>query len=128
MRYTESLKSPLDLYELYQQLGWAQFLQLDAEQLAKAMEGSWYVLYVYDGDRLIGTGRVVSDGVINAYFCGLGVDPEYRNRGIGSRIMEQLVEHCLQHNLHIQFFCEADLVPLYEQRGFAKFAVGMKQA
>ncbi|NLW16926.1 MAG: GNAT family N-acetyltransferase [Firmicutes bacterium] len=125
--YTENLRSPLDLYELYERLGWAEFLQLDAEQLAKAMEGSWYVLYVYDGDRLIGTGRVVSDGVINAYLCGLGVDPEYRNLGVGTRITEQLVRRCQQSKLHVQFFCEEPLVPFYEQCGFVKFAVGMKR-
>lgn len=127
MKYTENLKSPLDLYDLYQRLGWAEFLQLDTEQLARAMEGSWYVLYVYDGGRLIGTGRVVSDGVINAYLCGLGVDQEYRNRGIGTRITEQLVQRCQQSKLHVQFFCEETLVPFYEQRGFVKFAVGMKR-
>lgn len=126
--YTEHLKSPVGLYGLYRRLGWAEFLQLDAEQLARAMEGSWYVLYAYAGDRLIGTGRIVSDGVINAYLCGLGVDPEYRNQGIGTQIMEQLIERCLQSNLHVQFFCEEHLVPFYEQLGFAKFAMGMKRA
>ncbi len=127
MEFSEHLRSPLDLYELYRRLGWAQFLQLSAEQLARAMAGSWYVLYVYDGDRLIGTGRVVSDGVINAYLCGLGVDPEYRRQGIGSRIMALLVERCEQRKLHVQFFCEESLVSFYQQRGYEVFAVGMKK-
>ena len=124
---TENLRSPADLYALYQRLGWAEFLQLDAGQLARAMAGSWYVVYVYDGDRLVGTGRVVSDGMINAYLCGLGVDPAYRNQGIGGRITEQLLRRCQQSKLHVQFFCEEDLLPFYEQRGLVKFAVGMKR-
>lgn len=127
MQYTEAAKSCGDIFDLYARLGWADFLQLDAEQLARAMEQSWYVLYVYDQGKLIGTGRVVSDGVINAYLCGLGVDPAYRHHGIGTHIMEQLVQRCQQSNLHIQFFCEQQLVPFYEQRGFVHFATGMKR-
>ncbi|MGI6358409.1 MAG: GNAT family N-acetyltransferase [Bacillota bacterium] len=126
MQYTSKLKSRQDIYQFYQRMGWADFLQLDAEQLAAAMDGSWYVLYAYDQDRLVGTGRVVSDGVINAYLCGLGVDSEYRRQGIGTRIMELLVQRCQQSGLHIQFFCEEQLVPFYQQRGYSRFAAGMR--
>jgi len=126
MQYLERPKSRTDIGQLYQRLGWTDFLQLDAEQLAQAMDQSWYVVYAYDQDRLVGTGRVVSDGVINAYLCGLGVDPEYRSRGIGTEISERLVQRCRQHGLHIQFFCEEQMVPFYEQRGFSRFALGMK--
>ncbi len=128
MQYLEKPKSRTDIGQLYQRLGWTDFLQLDAEQLAQAMEQSWYVVYAYDQDRLVGTGRVISDGVINAYLCGLGVEPEYRKRGIGTEISERLVRRCRQHGLHIQFFCEEQMVPFYEQRGFSRFAFGMKLA
>lgn len=124
--YTSELKNELDLYKLYEELDWNEFLKLDASQLNKAMEQSWLVIFAYEGDILVGTGRIVSDGIINAYLCGLGVSNTYRNRGVGTEISRQLVDACKKNNLHIQFFCEKHLVPYYEKQGFVEFAVGMK--
>ena len=124
--YTSELNNELDLYKLYEELDWNDFLKIDASQLNQAMKQSWLVIYAYDGDTLVGTGRIVSDGIINAYLCGLGVSNTFRNQGIGIEISRQLVEACKQRNLHIQFFCEKHLVPYYEKQGFVEFAVGMK--
>ena len=88
--YKTELPTKDALFLLYEELGWNDFLALSAEQLLLAMRHSFFAVYAYDGDKLIGTGRVVSDGVINAYICGLGVLPEYRNRGVGSEIMNRL--------------------------------------
>ena len=126
--YSTELSSPESIYALYESLGWNDFLKLSKEQLARAMEQSWYVVYAYDREKLIGTGRVVSDGIINAYLCGLGVDSAYRNQGIGTEISKRLVAHCKKNCLHTQFFCEEDLVPYYTNMGFNVFAVGMKAA
>lgn len=126
--YKEKQKQNRDIYDLYEALGWNDFLKLSEEKLAKAMEQSWHVVYAYYGDELVGTGRVISDGITNAYLCGLGVKAEYRNKGIGTEISKRLVEKCKNNNLHIQFYCEERLVPYYENMGFQYFAVGMKKA
>ncbi len=76
--------------------------------------------------KLVGTGRVISDGVINSYLCGLGIDPDHRNKGIGTKISQKLVEYCKERNLHIQLFCEEHLQKYYEKMGFEVFALGMK--
>ena len=126
-RYTDELPDKEKLYELYDALQWNEFLQLNAAQLYIAMKQSWYSIYVYEGEKLIGTGRIVSDGVINAYLCGLGVHPDYRDRGIATEISRRLVERCENSKLHIQFFCKEELVPYYEKMDFQPFAVGMKK-
>lgn len=126
IKYSTELNSGANLYALYDSLGWNDYLKLSQPQIIKAMEQSWYVLYAYDGDMLVGTGRVVSDGIMNAYLCGLGVDQKYRHQGIGTAIVNEVVKHCKGHNLHIQFFCEEDLVPFYRKLGFDVFAMGMK--
>lgn len=126
IKYTTKLKQQEDIYFLYERLGWNNFLKLNEAQIANAMEQSWYVIYAYTEDKLIGTGRVVSDGIINAYLCGLGVDSNYRNKGIGTEISKALVKYCKNSNLHIQFFCEERLVPYYSNMGFEVFAVGMR--
>lgn len=115
-----------NLFELYRSLEWQQYLKIDADSLKTAMKNSFRIIYVYDGDKLIGTGRVISDGIINAYICGIGVESEYRNRGIGSEILKKLVNDCVKMNLHVQLICEEELITWYETKGFELFAVAMK--
>lgn len=128
LTYTTQLPNKENLYTLYDRLGWNAFLKLSKEQLLLAMKQSWYAIYVYHEAQLIATGRIVSDGVINAYLCGLGVDSEFREQGIGTEIVKQLVTHCQEENLHIQFFCEDHLIPYYTKMGFEKFATGLTLA
>ncbi|WP_409342496.1 GNAT family N-acetyltransferase [Paenibacillus sp. MBLB4367] len=127
IRYDTELPTEDSIYELYENLQWNAYLQLSKHQLLTAMEQSWCAVYAYHEDRLVGTGRIVSDGIINAYLCGLGIHSDYRNRGIGSEITRLLVEYCQKDNLHLQFFCEEELVPYYEKMNFEVFAVGMKR-
>ena len=124
--YTERCKSNTDLYRLYARLGWNDVLKLETHQLMQAMEQSWYVIYVYSDEKLVGTGRVISDGIINAYICGIGVDPEYQGKGIGKEIARKLINRCKNQGLHVQLLCEEGLVSYYEQMGFEVFATGMK--
>jgi len=124
--FSSDLPCQDDLFELYSELGWADFLKIAPEQLHKAMEQSYIVVSAYADDKLVGTGRVVSDGVISAYICGVGVLPEYRRRGIGEEILNRLKLYCMESNLHIQLVCGDDLVSYYSRVGFEKFANAMK--
>jgi len=124
--FTTKLPTETQLLDFYEQLGWNDFLKLTPTQLLTAMQQSYFSIYVYSQDKLIATGRVISDGVINAYICGLGVLPDYRRRGIGSEILKSLANHCTRQNLHVQFFCEEHLADYYKKCGFEEFAVGMK--
>ncbi len=124
--YTRSVKNPGDIMSLYQTLGWAAYLEVTDEELNKAIQNSWSVLYAYMGDTLVGTARVISDGVINAYLCGLGVHPRYRGHGIGRELVWRLADECAVSKLHLQLMCEEELVPMYERMGFMVFARGMR--
>lgn len=124
--FSAELPTEAELFNLYEKLGWNDFLKLPPSLLLEGMRNSFFSVYVYDDNMLIATGRVVSDGVMNAYICGVGVLSEYRNRGIGTEIMKKLLSHSQKHNLHAQFFCEEALVPFYRKMGFEVFAVGMK--
>jgi len=125
IEYRTDLPSKENLYELYNNLLWNDFLKLSSDQLLKAMENSWYSIYTYSGERLIATGRIVSDGVTNAYLCGLGVESRFRNVGIGTEITKKLIERCIESNLHIQLFCTDNLKAYYKKMGFEEFASGM---
>jgi len=60
--YTEKQIKTSDLFNFYKYIGWNDFLNLSLEHLVKGMQGSWYVVYAYDNNKLVGTGRVVSEG------------------------------------------------------------------
>ena len=125
--FLEKEKKPGDICSLYESLGWKKYLDIDKFSFEKAMENSLLVIYAYENNKLVGTGRIISDGIINAYICGIGVDPNYQNLGIGSEILERLVKKCEKSKLHIQLVCDEDLVGYYNLRGFKKFAVAMKK-
>ena len=107
-------------WNLFQTTGWNERYQLLAEELARALQSSWYVLSVYDGERLVGFGRLVSDGVVHAMLYDLIVLPEYQGQGIGGKILERLVEKCKGVGVRdIQLFCAVGKRGFYEKRGFA---------
>lgn len=127
IRYKTEHPQKEKLYELYEKLGWNEYLKLEENDIYKAMEGSYYSVYAYIDESLIGTGRIVSDGVMSAFLCGLGVLKEFRNNGIGKTIMKMLIEKCEKENIHAELFCEPHLKKYYEDLGFTEFAVGMKR-
>lgn len=124
--YTYEVPNAENLYVLYEIEDWNSFLKLPKEVLHQAMVQSWCVLSAYHENRLVGTARIISDGIINAYLCGLIVHPAYRNKGIGTELIQMLVDKCKKNNLHIQFFSEEKNRPYYEKQGFEKFAIGYK--
>ncbi len=126
IHYTNEQLKPDDIFFLYEELDWNSFLSLNRQQLVAAMQKSWLTIYAYVDEELVGTGRVISDGVTNAYLCGLGVKQKHRGQGIGTAITQQLLQQCRNHGLHAQFFCEEHLIPFYTKMGFEVFSVGMR--
>jgi ribosomal protein S18 acetylase RimI-like enzyme len=61
------------------------------DALHQALQQSWYTVSAYDTGRLVGFGRVVSDGVLYAMIYDLIVIPSHQRRGIGSEILRSLV-------------------------------------
>lgn len=126
IHYTTEIPSPDELYELYDCEGWNDVLNIPKASLHQAMVNSWYVVSAFDEDQIIATGRAISDGLINAYLCGLVVHPGYRNRGVGTEIVRRLVEKGRGRNLHIELFTESENISYYQKLGFEQFATGMK--
>jgi len=107
-------------WELFQTTGWNENYQLTQEELMQALCSSWYLLSVYDGEQLVGFGRLVSDGVLHAMLYELIVLPEYQGQGIGEKILERLIERCQKAGVRdIQLLCARGKREFYEKRGFA---------
>jgi ribosomal protein S18 acetylase RimI-like enzyme len=64
-------------------------------------------------------GRILSDGVSDAYIQDLVVLPEYRGRGIGKELVQRLVAHCRKANLTwIALVAEPGTEGFYQSLGF----------
>jgi GNAT superfamily N-acetyltransferase len=117
-------------YALFESAGWNAEYQLSCQQLAEAIRNSWYLVAAYEGERLVGIGRVVSDGVLHAMVYDLITDPEFQRQGIGSEILTRLIRECRNSGIcDIQLFCAQGKRPFYERRGFrarAEDAPGME--
>ncbi|PEJ58104.1 GNAT family N-acetyltransferase [Bacillus toyonensis] len=113
-----------ELLALYESLGWNS-LKLTVNELEQMCKQSWYVIYAFKEQQLIGMGRVISDGVITGVICGVCVLPKYQSIGIGKEIVERLIQHCEQKKVIPQLMCVEKLQSYYESIEFEVFSVGM---
>lgn len=117
IRYITDVPSAEKFAALFEPLGW--FPDRSLEEFRRSLSGSWHCVCAYDGDRLVGFGRAISDGVIHALLTEVAVVATHRHRGIGRTIMARLVERCLAAGIRqIQLFSAEGKVPFYEQLGF----------
>jgi len=112
------------LLNLYESLGWNS-LKLTVNDLERMCKQSWYAVYAFDEQKLVGMGRVISDDVITAIICGVCVLPSYQSQGIGKEILNRIINHCEQKKVIPQLMCVESLESYYKDLGFKKFSIGM---
>ena len=104
---------------LFDTTGWNDEYQATSEQLVQAVANSQFVVAAYDGEQLVGFGRIVSDGILYAMIYDMIVDPAYHRQGIGTQILQMLVQWCDEaHIRDIQLFCARGKRAFYEKNGF----------
>jgi ribosomal protein S18 acetylase RimI-like enzyme len=103
------------LARLFDSVGW-QHRTRDPERLAQMVRGSMYGVSAYEGEKLVGFARAISDGAFNAYVSTVAVLPDYQRRGIGREMMRRLLDG---HD-HVQFVlhARAEVHPFYVVCGF----------
>jgi GNAT superfamily N-acetyltransferase len=117
--YKTSIPEQQAFYELFTTTNWNDSYQLDSEELSQALHNSWYMISAYDNEQLVGFGRIICDGVVHALILDLIVHPDFQNRGIGSQILNKLIEKCRQHRIRdIQLFSVKGKAEFYHKCGF----------
>lgn len=85
--------------------------------LRSALPGSCVVAGAFSGNRLVGIARALSDGFSDAYIQDVTTLKEFRNRGIGSRLVMCLVKELQSRGI--------DWIGLVGVPGTEKFYTGL---
>ncbi len=109
-----------DLHRLFAQTDWTN--QRTPDQLQAMLDQTRVCLGVWDGDKLIGFARAVTDDLFRAMIEDVIVDEAYRGHGIGAEIMRRLLER-LAHVEELVLNCHDHLIPFYERLGFERVSM-----
>ena len=85
------------------------------DQLRLSFEQSQHVAMAFARNRCIGTGRMLSDGVGNAYVIDVWTASDYRNQGVATRIMGLLMSAVPGQHVYLQ---TDDAAGFYRRLGF----------
>ena len=127
---SEQLPDKNEYFSLFVTTGWNENYKASPDDLERVNQNSWLVVSAYDENTLVGFGRVVTDYVLHAMIYDMIVLPDYQGRGIGTRIIETLVNRCKEQGIRdVQLFCAKGKRAFYERNGFevrAEDAPGMQ--
>ena len=90
---------------------------LTADVLARAMANS-VCFGVYEDDRLVGFGRVVTDFATFGYLTDLVIAPPHRGRGLGRWLTECIVAHPALQGFRRLAVLTRDAEAMYRKAGF----------
>ncbi len=85
---------------LFEAVGWTVYAPQAAEI---SLRNSLCGVVVFDGETLIGMGRVIGDGGKFFYVQDVAVLPGYQKQGIGRLIMDRLLDWIKAHAPHEPF-------------------------
>jgi GNAT superfamily N-acetyltransferase len=86
------------------------------EQLRRSFVNSAQTCFALLDEQVVGTGRVLSDGVCNAYLVDLWTYSPFRHQGIATEIVRLLCADLPGQHVYLQ--ADEDLLPFYEKLGF----------
>lgn len=106
------------ILSLYRAVGWSNYYERP-EMLEKAYAGSLCVLGAYENEKLVGIIRAVGDGASILFIQDILVHPEYQRRGIGTALMQALLER-YSHVYQIQLATDntEKTIAFYKSLGF----------
>ncbi len=112
--------SILELKSLYQEAGWWDDSYGDEpEFLNLIVKNSACFVGVFLDKKLIGMGRALSDRISDAYIQDVTVLKKYRGKGIGKKIIQELVIQLKRMGVDwIGLVAEPGTIPFYKDLGF----------
>ncbi|HEV2128329.1 MAG TPA: GNAT family N-acetyltransferase [Thermomicrobiales bacterium] len=120
IRLEHRVPSPEEHRRIAESVGWAR--GSDWPSVPRSLERSLFGVVAMTGDRAVGMGLLVGDGVLYFYIQDLAVNPAWRGRGVGQMIVETLLAYIREVTPAAAFvglFATPDALQLYQRNGFS---------
>lgn len=95
----------------------------ETDKIRRAFTKSHKIVTAWDGDKIIGAGRMISDGECYGWIHDIAVISSYRKNGIGKAIMDELIKG--NDSLLIGLTSSFEAVDFYTELGFKKHKTAM---
>ena len=112
----------LALVELFRAVGWSDGSETEEMILKfnKPFLNSTFVFSAWDGERLVGCVRALSDRMFRSVIYDLAVLPDYQGCGIGKELIRLCQSECPSSEWLVQTIPER--TGFYERLGFNKYS------
>ena len=112
------------LADLRESVGWNRM----ESEYKNPLLTSYYHIAVYEKEALIGYIDCVSNGVTDAYIQDLMVRPDYQGRGIGTDLMEKMIDYLKNKHIYmISVVFDESLKAFYKKFGFYNMLCGQME-
>ena len=112
------------LADLRESVGWNRM----ESEYKNPLLTSYYHIAVYEKEVLIGYIDCVSNGVTDAYIQDLMVRPDYQGRGIGTDLMEKMIDYLKNKHIYmISVVFDESLKAFYKKFGFYNMLCGQME-
>ena len=116
---TEQIKN------LYREAGWwdEEINNTTPDLINKIIQGSFCFVVAFVNDKIAGMGRAISDGACDSYIQDVIVSNEFRRKGIGALIIDELIKYLKSKNINwITVVSEPESVLFYRKYGFSQMS------
>ena len=119
IEYINNIPAIDDYWPLFQSTGWNSFYNTDASTIERAISNSTFAVSAYSKGKLVGFARAVSDKVMYATIYDVIVLPEYKSKGIGSKLVTNITKQCKDAGVFsVHLFAADGTEVFYNQQGF----------
>lgn len=90
------------------------------ERIEKMLNHANVLITAWDGDKLVGVSRALTDFSFCCYLSDLAVDEAYQHKGIGKRLIEE-THHTAGHDARLILLAAPAAVNYYPKVGLENF-------
>ena len=94
IEYIQKKPSPKEYNELIESVGWGTW---DEKIIEEALNNTLYSVCAYDGNKMVGMGRIIGDKTIFLYLHSIAVHPDYQGYKIGTSIIKELLKQVKEY-------------------------------
>ena len=115
--FKDSKKIDLDQLVQHYKYGWWSQNRKKTD-VKKMLENSNVVISLWDGKKLIGFARVLTDYVYRATVWDVIIHPDYQGQGLGKLIMDEVVNHPKLKKVSYFWLITSDKQRFYKKLGW----------